>query len=299
MSSSLAPGAPTSLQPSEGSPAIVAASSGTFGPSGYLLHNSLPVINHPPSHSTSPLDDTRTASPLNLPSHSLIPTPDTHLGPDFSPPSLDFTNPPQTDTPPQCTHIMTTRSMNQIFKPKQIHTVSKHPFPQTIEPTSVSQAISQPHWREAMSTELTALMKHGTWDLVLPPSNCTPVGCKWVFLVKRHTDGSVDIFKARLVAKGYDQCPGIDYKETFSLVVKPATIRIVLSIAVMKGWDLRQIDVNNAFLNGALTETVFMAQPPGFKDLSKPNHVCRLKKAIYGLKQAPRAWYTTLKNVIL
>ena len=68
--------------------------------------------------------------------------------------------------------------MNQIFKPKQLHHVSKYPLPPTIEPTSVSQAISQPHWCEAMSNELTALMKHGTWDLVLPPSNCKPVGCK-------------------------------------------------------------------------------------------------------------------------
>ena len=116
---------------------------------------------------------------------------------------------------------------------------------------------------------------------------------------KRHDDESMDIFKARLVAKGYDQRPGIYYKETFSPVVKPATIRTVLSIVVMKGWDLRQMDVNNAFLNGALTEIVFMAQPPGFKDLSKPNHFCRLKKAICGLKQAPRAWYTALKNTIL
>ena len=82
-------------------------------------------------------------------------------------------------------------------------------------------------------------------------------------------------------------------------MVKPATIRTVLSIALMKGWDLRQMDVNNAFLNGALIETVFMSQLPGFKDLSKPNHVCKLKKAIYGLKQAPRAWYTALKNAIL
>ena len=163
----------------------------------------------------------------------------------------------------------------------------------------MSQAVSQPYWREAMSNELTALMKHETWDLVLPPSNYKPVGCKWVFRVKRKADGSVDRFKACLVAKGYNQRPGVGYKDTFSPVVKPATIRAVLSIAVMNGWTLRQMDVNNAFLNGELTETVFMEQPSGFKDLSKPNHVCRLKKAIYGLKQAPRAWFTAFKNAIL
>ena len=185
--------------------------------------------------------------------------------------------------------------MNQIFKPKQLHTMSKYSLSPTIEPTSVSQAISQPHWCEAMSNELIALMKHGTWDLVLPSSNCKHVGCKWVFQVKRKIDGSMERFKACLVAKGYHQCPGVDCKETFSLVIKPTTIRAVLSIAIMNGWDLRQLDINNAFLNGELSETVFKAQPLGFKDLSKPNHVCRLNKAIYGLKQAPRAWYTTLK----
>ena len=142
---------------------------------------------------------------------------------------------PETLNPPQRTHQMTTRSMNQIFKPKQIHTVSKDPLPQTIEPTSVSQAVSQPYWREAMSNELTALMKHETWDLVLPHSNYKPVGCKWVFRVKRKADGSVDRFKACLVAKGYNQRPGVGYKDTFSPVVKPATIRAVLSIAVMNG----------------------------------------------------------------
>ena len=103
------------------------------------------------------------------------------------------------------------------------------------------------------------------------------MGCKWVFQVKRHADRSVDRFKACLVAKGYHQCSGIDYFDTFSLVIKPATIRVVLSITVMNGWPLRQLDVNNAFLNGRLTEEVFMLQPPGFKDLAKPNHVCRLR----------------------
>ncbi|RVW68219.1 Retrovirus-related Pol polyprotein from transposon RE2 [Vitis vinifera] len=187
--------------------------------------------------------------------------------------------------PPSCVqtgnprlHKMTTRSMNNIFKPKQLHLVSKHPIPLAIEPTCVTQVVNHPQWRDAMSTELTALMKHGTWDLVPPPPpppppNCTPVGYKWVFRVKRKADGSVDKFKARLVAKGYTQRPGLDYKETFSLVVRPATIRCVLTIAVMNGWPLRQMDINNAFLHGTLTETVYMMQPPGFKDTSKPDHL--------------------------
>jgi len=140
--------------------------------------------------------------------------------------------------------------MNRIFKPKQVHTVSKHPLPPILEPMSVNQAISHHHWREAMSNELTALMKHGTWDLILPPSHCNPVGCKWVFWVKRKADGSVERFKARLVAKGYNQRPGVDYQQTFSLIVKPTTIKTVLSLVVMNSWDLRHLDVNNAFLNG-------------------------------------------------
>ena len=154
---------------------------------------------------------------------------------------------------------MTTRSMHNIFKPKQLNTVSKHSLPPSLEPTCVSQAVSHPEWRAAMSSELTALMSHGTWDLIPPPKDCKPVGCKWVFRIKRKADGSVEKFKAWLVAKGYNQRPGVDYKETFSPVVKPATIRTVLNIAVMNGWSLRQMDVNNAFLHGMLSETVYIA----------------------------------------
>ncbi|XP_041026973.1 uncharacterized mitochondrial protein AtMg00820-like [Juglans microcarpa x Juglans regia] len=100
-----------------------------------------------------------------------------------------------------------------------------------------------------MSNELTGLMQHGTWKLVPPPNHCKPVGYKWVFRVKRKVDGSVDRFKARLVAKGYNQHPGLDYKESSSPVVKLATIRTVLTIVVIQGWILRQLDVNNAFLH--------------------------------------------------
>ena len=156
--------------------------------------------------------------------------------------------------------------MNNIYKPKQLNTVTKHPLPHSLEPTCVSQALSLPPWRAAMSDELTALMKHGTWELVPPPATCKPVSCKWVFRVKRNSNGSVERFKARLVAKGFHQRPGIEYTETFSPVVKPVTIRLILTIAVMNGWLLRQMDVHNAFLHGQLDEVVYMHQPPGFKD---------------------------------
>jgi histone deacetylase 1/2 len=120
------------------------------------------------------------------------------------------------------------------------------------------------------------------------------IDCKWVYRIKHHADGTIDRYKARLVAKGFKQRYGIDYEHTFSLVVKIATIRIVFSIVVSRGWSLRQLDVKNAFLHGVLEEEVYMKQPPGFEHPDAPHHVCRLDKALYGLKQAPRAWYSWL-----
>ncbi|KAH9751420.1 retrovirus-related pol polyprotein from transposon RE1 [Citrus sinensis] len=99
-------------------------------------------------------------------------------------------------------------------------------------------------------------------------------------------------YKARLVAKGFHQTQGVDFFETFSPVVKPCTIRIILSLVVMNHWTIRQLDVNNAFLNGILTEDVFMHQPEGFVHPQFPAHICKLTKALYGLKQALRTWMT-------
>jgi len=103
----------------------------------------------------------------------------------------------------------------------------------------------------------------------------------------------------RLVAKGFQQRDGIDYNETFSLVIKPATIRLILALALNFNWPLKQLDVSNAFLHGVLTEEVFMEQPQGFVHLDFPNHVCKLAKSLYGLKQAPRAWFQRLSEALL
>ena len=111
-------------------------------------------------------------------------------------------------------------------------------------------------------------------------------------------DGSFERHKARLVGDGKTQQVGIDCGETFSPVVKPATFRTVLSLALSKGWSLRQLDVKNAFLHGTLKETVYMHQPLGYRDPTYHNHVCLLKKYLYGLKQVPRAWYRRFADYV-
>ncbi|XP_021827589.1 uncharacterized protein LOC110768200 [Prunus avium] len=168
---------------------------------------------------------------------------------------------------------MGTRLRDGITQPKH-HTngTIRYPIPRALltvlentEPTCFSQATTHPKWCAAMSEEINALLRNKTWSLVPPSSNHTPVECKWVFRIKRNSDGTIERYKARLVAKGYHQCPGIDYSETFSPVVKPPIIRT----------------------------------PPGFVDPAHPHHVCKLHKSLYGLKQAPRAWLIRISTFLL
>jgi histone deacetylase 1/2 len=144
-----------------------------------------------------------------------------------------------------------------------------------------------------MNSEHQALLQNRTWHLVPRPKSKNIIGCKWVYKIKRKADGTIDSYKAHLVAKGYNQQYGIDYEDTFGPVVKAATIRLILSIVVSRGWTLRQLDVQNAFLHGVLEEEVYMQQPPRYTDKVHPNYVCKLDKALYGLKQAPHAWYAS------
>nr|KYP61345.1 Retrovirus-related Pol polyprotein from transposon TNT 1-94 [Cajanus cajan] len=105
-----------------------------------------------------------------------------------------------------------------------------------------------------MDTEMEALEKNKTWELVSLPKGKKPVGCKWVYTVKYKANGSIERYKARLVAKGFTQTYGIDYSETFAPVAKMNTVRVLLSLAANCGWELQQFDVKNAFLHGELEE---------------------------------------------
>lgn len=128
-----------------------------------------------------------------------------------------------------------------------------------------------------------------------PPKHKNIVGSRWTYKLKKNSDGSIAKYKARLVAKGYSQQFGFDFNETFSLVVKPITIRIIMIIALTNQWNIRKLDMNNAFLNGELKEEAYMQQPRGYVSKENERLVCKLHKAIYGLKQASRVWYEKLK----
>ena len=173
---------------------------------------------------------------------------------------------PATNPPP---HHHGTRLQHGIRKPKQRTdgTVrwGLQSSVDTAEPASVKVALADDRWVAAMNSEYTALMNNRTWHLVPAPHGKNIIGSKWVYNVKRRADGTVDRYKARLVAKGYKQRYGLDYEDTFSPVVKAATVRLILSVAVSKGWSLRQLDVQNAFLHGVLEEEVYMRQPTGYE----------------------------------
>lgn len=108
-------------------------------------------------------------------------------------------------------------------------------------------------------SKVATLRSTNTWQLVPPSPSQNVLGTKWVYRVKRKADGSIDRYKVCLVVKGYHQLPGLDYSETFSPVVKPTTVRLLLSIAISRGWPVQQLDVQNAFLHGDLFEDVYMS----------------------------------------
>ena len=192
---------------------------------------------------------------------------------------------------------MTTRSKDGIHCPNKWYLLTCETIPK--EPKSVKTALRHPGWKQAMEAELQALVDQKTFRLVPRTPTMRVLGTKWIWKTKLNSDGTLDKLKARYVAKGFNQVAGVDFQETFSPVIRYSTVRLVLSLATMNGWILRQLDVKNAFLHGPLQEPVFVSQPPGFVDPMHPDHVWQLNKALYGLKQAPRTWFDRLSSFLI
>ncbi|KAK4386043.1 Retrovirus-related Pol polyprotein from transposon TNT 1-94 [Sesamum angolense] len=144
---------------------------------------------------------------------------------------------------------------------------------ESCEPSSVEEALkseNSKNWLSAMTEEMKSLKDNNIWVLVPKPKTCSVVDCKWIFKIKE--EDTSKRFKARLVAKGFTQKEGIDYTEIFSPVVKYTTVCIILALTAHFNWELKQMDVKTAFLHGDLEENIYMQQPDGFVDKSKPDY---------------------------
>ncbi|GJQ91505.1 retrovirus-related pol polyprotein from transposon TNT 1-94 [Tanacetum coccineum] len=172
-------------------------------------------------------------------------------------------------------------------------------FISTIEPKNVNEALMDDSWIVAMQEELNQFIANEIWELVPQPKNMTIIETKWIFRNKLDENGIVSQNKARLVSQGYNQQEGIDYDETYAPVARLKSIMILLAYACALDFKLFQMDVKSAFLNGFINEEVYVAQPLGFIEFKKPDHVYELKNALYDLKQAPKAWYDRLKSFLI
>lgn len=134
----------------------------------------------------------------------------------------------------------------------------------TSKPSSFEQAIKDSSWIQAINQEIQSLNDDRTWEIVDLLLGKTPIGCKLVYKIKCKVDGSIKRYKARLVAKGFTQKEGLDYHDTFSLIVKMITVRCVITLIAQYCWQISQMDVYNAFLQGDLFDEVYMVLPPRF-----------------------------------
>jgi hypothetical protein len=172
-----------------------------------------------------------------------------------------------------------------------------------IDPRNLTEAKKRPEWpswEKGIKEELDQLEELKTWELVERPKGVNVVGSKWVFRAKRNASGEVVRHKARLVAQGFSQVPGVDYFDTYAPVAKLASIRTVLALAAQEDYEIHQIDVKGAYLNGELTadEVIYMRQAPGYAKPGSEDQVLLLKKPLYGLKQSGRRWYHRLYHAL-
>ena len=149
-----------------------------------------------------------------------------------------------------------------------------------VDPTTYREALSSDkanEWLIAIRDEMQSMSDNDVWELVDLPKGYKPIGCKWVFKTKRNNKGNVEKYKARLVAKVYAQREGIDFTETFSPVSTKDSFRLIMALVAHFNLELHQMDVKTTFLNGDLSEEVYMSHLEGFETNGKENMVCRFK----------------------
>lgn len=198
---------------------------------------------------------------------------------------------------------------DKVLKPKRVRKkpdrfvvgVAKSDVSVSESELTVDDALNGPEslqWKQAMAEELKSFEENDAWEVVQSPSpeQGTVVSCKWVFQKKLNSDNTVR-YRARLVAKGFTQRPGIDFDETFSPVLRHSTLRLMFALAVKLNLEMCHLDVNTAFLNGVLSEVIYMQKPVGL-ECNNDNAVLKLKRAIYGLKQSSRIWYQRVEDLL-
>lgn len=187
---------------------------------------------------------------------------------------------------------------------EEIFTVVSVPPKEEKEPRNVQEALRGNRgveWKQAMLDELKSHATNGTWELVELPTGRKPIGCRWVYKIKRDASGKPAKYKARLVAQGYNQKYGQDFDEVYAPVIQQTTLRTLLAVASKRNLLLKHYDIKTAYLYANLEEELYMRQPAGFEENGKEQLVCRLRRSIYGLKQSARCWnqriHTVLQNL--
>ncbi|KAL8105893.1 hypothetical protein AgCh_029627 [Apium graveolens] len=166
------------------------------------------------------------------------------------------------------------------------------------EPVNYKKASKDRLWRQAMEREIEAVEQNKTRSLCTLPPRQKAIDLKWIFKLKKDTDGNIVKHKVEIVAKGYVQCKGVDFEEIFAPVMRLETVRLLLPLAAKHSWEVHHLDVKTAFLNGEIKEEMYVFQPEGFVKEGEEHLVYRLHKALYGLRQAPRAWYSKLNRCL-
>ncbi|GKA71628.1 retrotransposon protein, putative, ty1-copia subclass [Tanacetum coccineum] len=190
-------------------------------------------------------------------------------------------NEPQSDINPICRYTRKRRALDRMCL---YIDAEEHKLGDLSKPANYKAALLDPEsdkWLSAMNVEMQSMKDNEVWELVDLHPNGKTIDHKWIFKKKTNMDGAVHTYKACLVAKGFTQTPGIDYKETFSPIADIRAIRILIAIAAFYNYEIWQMDVKTAFLNGYLNKEVYMEQPEGFVSQKFPNRSNRDEPCVY------------------